>query len=111
MEHEIAGHAASVKMLNCRRKGARERPHTFTARSLEREASSELQDSGIVGIGDLTEGAAVDVRVRVLELRMVEKVEGIDAQLQIHAFGDLRRLRQRHVQIRLIRPAEMVAWQ
>ncbi len=88
------------------------RPLTVAAaQQLEREPSSQLQDSGIVSIGDLTEGAAVDVRVRVLELRMVEEVEGIDAQLQVHAFGDLRGLRQCHVQISLVRASEVVAWQ
>src|ERR1035438_10923039 len=87
---------------------------------LKRQSQSQLQNAlrlrwrrarAEVGGRDLTECKAVQVSVRIRELRMVEHIEGLHAEFGIHALGDGSGLGQRQVQIRASRTTEEVARQ
>jgi len=61
---------------------------------LEDEPASELHDSGIVGGGDLAEGAAGNVCIWFQELSVIEDVKELRSQLERGTFGDFGGLGQ-----------------
>src|SRR5262249_1868012 len=100
--------------------GVREPPAIFSLelqlqRKLELPLRRAAQGAGRVGeqLADLSEGGvaqqvarAADTRVR--KLRVVEQVEGVQAQLAVHR-AQLRLLDERHVDVELLGPAQAVA--
>src|ERR1035437_4594633 len=77
---------------------------------LKAHAERELNDSRVAGAADLAEGRAVrDARTGGVELRVVEEVEEIAAELRGEPVGDAEGLRQGPIQIESAGGAEHVA--
>jgi len=54
--------------------------------SLESESCTELNDPGRSGADDLAERRAVDIRVRVVELGVVEQIKELCPKLKLLIF-------------------------
>jgi hypothetical protein len=69
------------------------------ARFLETEFSGHLQDTRIVCARYLTKRAGIDASAWIFKLRMIEGIEGFEAQLQLLRFRKTDVLQQRHVPV------------
>jgi hypothetical protein len=65
----------------------------------EVEFGRDLADARIVRRGDHTEIAAVDQPAWGSELSVIEQVEKLKAEIEIHVFSEVRFLGQRHVPV------------
>ena len=68
-------------------------------RVLEVELRADLADARIARAAHQTESAAADVAARIVELRVVEGVEKLSADLESHRFGDPCSLRHAEIGI------------
>ena len=66
---------------------------------LPQKLQRELRDTRITGAANLSNKRAVDAHFRRIELGMIEEVEEFGAELQGHAFGELRVFQERHVPV------------
>src|SRR5271157_3348723 len=77
---------------------------------LEAQLQSQLNDSRVaVRVGDCAKGRIAEVRVGILEQRMVEDVEKLGAELEVSAVSDLvdrELLEKGEVKVELARAAE-----
>src|SRR5271169_1129681 len=93
---------------------------------LERKPQRQLNDSRIGGGGDLAELAAIDVRARsasrirtlvivddvgIQEVGTIEGIKKLRAELDLHAFGNCRDLRECNVEVDVSGAAQVIARQ
>ena len=107
-----------IRTVACKKKAARQgccRARLMEA-GLEDELASEFKGSGVIRAGDLTEAAfggtvgieALEGLADVVELRVVEGVEGLHAKLEAGVFSHSKRLVDRRVEVDATRTNDCV---
>ena len=71
-------------------------------------AQSRITSCHIRRFADRTEGRAVEVNIRQAKIQVIEKIEELRAELQRHAFGELRSLAYREVHDLKVGPNDRV---
>ena len=84
--------------------------HVLASSRLEDELAAQLTDTSRCGIGDLTELPAVSIAhcSASEEVGMVEDVEHLDAEVELHPLGDFRVFLHARIGVDRSRPVKEV---